>query len=478
MPFLNRLEHWAQTAPDRPAVVIGEASLSYAELAGAVRAQHRPGSALTILQQRNSVDFVVRFAAAVAGSGRVAVLDPDWPAEISDAVRSRLAELPVPPAPEPSGPLPGGAAPAGLQDGPGASEFLIGLTSGTSGTPKGFSRNRASWQLSFEASVEFFGLSEAEPVLVPGPLSSSLNLYALAECLYAGATFYGLPEFDLAEALRLVERQQIQRLVLVPTMLAMLARRAAEPERAGTVRTVLCAGSSLEPAIADAARRWLPDAVIFEYLGASELGFIAAGRLESPAGREDTAVGPAFPGVEISIRDRAGAELPAWLPGSIFVRSRLISDGYLWGQDGEGFQQDGQWSTVGDQGFLSGNGVLHFLGRRSDMINSAGHNVYPHEIEHALSGLPGVQSAVAVGIPDGVRGQRIVAGVVPADRFSSSALTGRVLRQGIAGVLAEYKIPGLFFELRELPLGSSGKLNRAQFAEWIARGDQRVRRIG
>ncbi|MDR6267763.1 acyl-CoA synthetase (AMP-forming)/AMP-acid ligase II, partial [Arthrobacter russicus] len=46
------------------------------------------------------------------------------------------------------------------------------------------------------------------------------------------------------------------------------------------------------------------------------------------------------------------------------------------------------------------------------------------------------------------------------------------------GVLAEYKIPGLFFELRELPLGSSGKLNRAQFAEWIARGDQRVRRIG
>ena len=86
------------------------------------------------------------------------------------------------------------------------------------------------------------------------------------------------------------------------------------------------------------------------------------------------------------------------------------------------------WYTVGDQGYLA-DGTLHMLGRRSDMIITAGNNVYPHEVELALASVPGVASAVAAGMADDLRGQRVVAGVVP----SHGGITATQLKAGCDG---------------------------------------------
>ena len=75
----------------------------------------------------------------------------------------------------------------------------------------------------------------------------------------------------------------------------------------------------------------------------------------------------------------------------------MVSNGYLWGDDGQALRCFDGWYTVGDQGYLSG-GTLHMLGRRSDMIITAGTNVYPHEVEMALASVPGVAAAVAAGM--------------------------------------------------------------------------------
>ena len=117
------------------------------------------------------------------------------------------------------------AATADLVDGRPDTPFLIGLTSGTTSVPKAFSRSRRSWQLSFDASVEFFGLRPDDKTLAPGPLAASLNLYALAECLYAGSEFHTLARFDVGDAHAAVSHDGITRLVLVPTMLRILSER-------------------------------------------------------------------------------------------------------------------------------------------------------------------------------------------------------------------------------------------------------------
>lgn len=472
MPFLDRLQRWADGRPEGTAVVVAGQRLSWEELRDTA-AGLLPGSpAVTVLAEGNSLHFAAAFVAAVAGERQCAVLDPTWPQHLQDGIRDRIRET-----------VPGAQAAASdrsntseLVDGRPDTPFLIGLTSGTTSVPKAFSRSRRSWQLSFDASVEFFGLATEDRTLAPGPLAASLNLYALAECLYAGSEFHTLDRFDVGDAHAAVSHDGITRLVLVPTMLRILSERGLSGGvDASGIRSIICAGSKLDARTLEAARRWAPNATIFEYYGASELSFVSGTGLR-PGQQPDqrgTGIGKPFPGVEIRILDDGGVQLPDGTDGNICVRSGMVSDGYLWGDDGQALQSFDGWHTVGDQGYLDG-GTLHMLGRRSDMIITAGTNVYPHEVELALASVPGVAAAVAAGPTDDLRGQKVVAGVVP----SHGGITATQLKAGIEDVLARNKRPLEYFALSELPLTDRGKLSRELMLDWITRNDPRIRRLG
>jgi long-chain acyl-CoA synthetase len=470
MPFLNRLRRWAGERPDGTAVVVAGERLGWADLAEAAAALVPAAAAVTVLSEPNSLHFAVTFAAAVAGERQCAVLDPAWPQQLQDTIADRIRAAVTPAV--------AGGAPAGadLADGPADSPFLIGLTSGTTAVPKAFTRTRRSWQQSFEASIEFFGLTPEDKTLAPGPLAASLNLYALAECLYAGSEFHSLARFDVGDAHAAVVHDGITRLVLVPTMLRLLSERGLSGGvDASGIGTIICAGSKLDARTLEAARRWAPNATIFEYYGASELSFVSGAGLRPGQDPElgGTGIGQPFPGVRIRILDDAGAELPEGRDGNICVRSGMVSDGYLWGDDGDALRGFDGWYTVGDQGYLSG-GTLHMLGRRSDMIITAGTNVYPHEVELALASVPGVASAVAAGRADDVRGQRVVAAVL----LSHGGVTATQLKAGVEDVLARTKRPLEYFALAELPLTDRGKISRQLLLDWIAGNDPRIRRLG
>ena len=480
MPFLDRLQRWADERPDGTAVVVAGQRLGWAELRDAAAALVRAAPAVTVLSERNSRHFAAAFAAAVAGERQCAVLDPAWPQHLQDGITERIRET-VPsarPGAFPAGAFPPGGSAAGVElaDGPPDSAFLIGLTSGTTAVPKAFTRTRRSWQQSFDASIEFFGLSPEDRTLAPGPLAASLNLYALAECLYAGSEFHTLEHFDVGDAHAAVAHDGITRLVLVPTMLRLLSERGLiGGVDASGIRSIICAGSKLDARTLEAARRWAPNATIFEYYGAAELSFVSGAGLRPGQQREPggTGIGKPFPGVAIRILDDDGVELPDGTDGTICVRSGMASSGYLWGDDGHALRCFDGWYTVGDQGHLDG-GTLHMLGRRSDMIITAGTNVYPHEVELALASVPGVASAVAAGLADDIRGQRVVAAVVP----SHGGITATQLKAGVEHVLARTKRPLEYFVLAELPLTDRGKLSRQLLLDWIAGNDPRIRRLG
>ncbi|MCR1160148.1 AMP-binding protein [Paenarthrobacter sp. UW852] len=463
MPFLDKLHLWADERPHDTAVVVGNAGLTWAGLRDAAAALLGSAGATTVLAEPNSLRFVERYAAAVAGERRCAVLDPQWPAHMVEEVSARILDS-------------GSAEGTGLEDGDPSSTFLIGLTSGTTSIPKAFTRSRSSWQASFEASIEFFGLTTSDRTLAPGPLSASLNLYALSECLYAGAAFHTLESFDVGEAHSAISHDGITRLVLAPTMLRLLSERglAGDVDASG-LRSIICAGSKLDARTLEAARRWAPHAAIYEYYGASELSFVSGTRL--PAGERldagGTGIGKPFPGVELRILDDKGRSLPDGRHGNISVRSAMVSNGYLWGDDGQALRCLDGWYTVGDQGYVE-DGILHILGRRSDMILTAGKNVYPHEVELALASVPGIEVAVAAGAPDDIRGQKVIAGVVPA----YGAVTATQLRTGLDGLLARDKWPLQFFVLAELPMTDRGKISRGVLLDWIKNHDSRAQPLG
>jgi acyl-CoA synthetase (AMP-forming)/AMP-acid ligase II len=467
MPFLNKIQRWAEERPQDTAVVVAGRRLCWAELRDSATAAVAGSAGVTVLAEANSVDFAVRFAAAVAGGRQCAVLDPSWPAQLHSEILLRL-EASVPPAAV--------SAEDALADGSPESTFLIGLTSGTTSVPKAFTRSRRSWQESFDASIEFFGLRQDDVTLAPGPLAASLNLYALAECLYAGSEFQTLESFDVGDVHAAISHDRVTRLVLVPTMLRLLSERGLTGSvDASGVRTIICAGSKLDARTLEAARRWAPNATIFEYYGASELSFVSgvglpAGELLDAGG---TGIGRPFPGVEVRILSDGGAALPDGEPGNICVRSGMVSNGYLWGDDGEALRSFDGWFTVGDQGYLA-NGQLHILGRRADMILTSGKNVYPHEVELALASVPGVAAAVAAGIPDDIRGQRVVAGVVA----SHGGITATQLKAGLENILPRDKRPLQYFALAELPTTDRGKVSRNILLDWISSHDHRARHLG
>ncbi|MCU1434108.1 MAG: AMP-dependent synthetase [Pseudarthrobacter sp.] len=465
MPFLDNIQRWADERPHDTAVVVAGRRVRWAELREAATAAVPAAPAVTVLAEANSVDFAVRFAGAVAGERQCAVLDPSWPEALRQEIRARLDSAAQPGAVSSSD---------ALADGSPESTFLVGLTSGTTSVPKAFTRSRQSWRKSFDASIEFFGLRQDDVTLAPGPLAASLNLYALAECLYAGSEFQTLESFDVGDVHAAITHDGVTRLVLVPTMLRLLSERGLTGGVDATgVRTIICAGSKLDARTLEAARRWAPHATIFEYYGASELSFVSGAGL--PAGELDaggTGIGRAFPGVDVRILDDDGTGLPDGDIGNICVRSGMVSNGYLWGDDGEALRSFDGWYTVGDQGYLA-DGELHILGRRADMILTSGKNVYPHEVELALASVPGVAAAVAVGMPDDIRGQRVVAGVVPAH----GGISATQLKAGLENILARDKRPVQYFSLTELPTSDRGKVSRNILLEWIGSHDLRVRQL-
>ncbi|GAB2745043.1 AMP-binding protein [Arthrobacter bambusae] len=466
MPFLDKLQLWADERPDDTAVVVGGKRLNWADLRDAATLRLAETAATTVLVEPNSLDFVVAYTAAVAGERRCAMLDPLWPQAMIDEVAQRIGQA----GPATSRELGNGDE---LADGDPDSTFLIGLTSGTTSVPKAFTRSRHSWQVSFDASIEFFGLTPEDRTLAPGPLAASLNLYALSECLYAGAAFHTLETFDVGDVHAAISYDGVTRLVLVPTMLRLLSERGLTGGvDASGVRSIICAGSKLDARTLEAARRWAPNAAIFEYYGASELSFVSGTRLAAgePLDAGGTGIGQPFPGVELKIMDDDGAERPEGADGNICVRSGMVSNGYLWGDDGQALRCFDGWYTVGDQGYVD-SGVLHILGRRSDMIITSGRNVYPHEVELALASVPGVSAAVAAGMLDEVRGQKVVAGIVPA----YGSVTATQVKTGLDGLLARDKRPLRYFTLSELPVTDRGKISRQMLLDWIENNDPRAK---
>jgi len=192
--------------------------------------------------------------------------------------------------------------------------FLVGFTSGSTSRPKAFARSRRSWQISLEAGRDVFDLYPTLHTLAPGPLSHGLTLYALAETLDIGAAFVTTRQFSASKTAMLLRDGLATRLVAVPSMVTALCDGTTYPE----TRQVTTAGAKLDPALLTRARVAFPNAVIIEYYGASELGFVSYSRHDrTTSDAPPQAVGHPFPHVDLPLRTD-GHPVPPGPPGPGF----------------------------------------------------------------------------------------------------------------------------------------------------------------
>lgn len=461
-------------------MAVGADRLAYGELDGLVRRTARaigPSSRVALLLP-NGIAFGEAFLAALLAGAAVAVLDPDWTCDELDSTldtiapdvivttEDRLARCKLP---RKSRSLictgdrcrasdlnidQTASFPRVFPESP----FYIGFTSGTTGVPKAYVRSHRSWLASMDAAAEEFPVFPGERVLIPGPLSQSMFLYAVLETLSAGAAAFVLARFDTDAALAVLERESMTRLHAVPTMLAALADAAeARSVRAESVGTLISAGDKLPPSLRERVQERFPRAAIFEYYGASELSFVSV----APAaeGWPSDSVGRPFRSVAVEVRREDGSPAPTDDVGQLWVKSDMICSGYLQDLDDVGFRVRDGWATVGDMARLDATGALFLSGREGGMVVTGGRNVYPAEAEAVLRDQPEVAEALVIALPDTRLGNSLCAVIQwrNSGQLTRDELTGRCLHR-----LSRYKCPRRYFIIDRFPLTRSGKIASEQ----------------
>jgi malonyl-CoA/methylmalonyl-CoA synthetase len=246
----------------------------------------------------------------------------------------------------------------------------------------------------------------------------------------------------------------------VPTMYVRLLEVPAEEARAIGAALRLCvSGSAPLPAAVLEAFRARYGQVILERYGMTETLMIAGNPLVGE--RRAGTVGMPFPMTTVSIRDGAGAPVPAGTSGELWVRGPHVCDGYWRRPDATAAAFTDGWFRTGDVGVQAPDGYLTLEGRRSDLIISGGFNIYPREIEELLGALPGVREAAVVGAPDPVRGEVPVAYVVGDADVADEALLAAVRAE-----LASFKVPRGVVRVDALPRNAMGKVQRHLLPPW------------
>jgi acyl-CoA synthetase (AMP-forming)/AMP-acid ligase II len=177
----------------------------------------------------------------------------------------------------------------------------------------------------------------------------------------------------------------------------------------------------------------------------------------NPTGRLRS-VGRPYSMTDVAVLSPDGTPLGRGEHGEIVVRGVLTADGY-WNDPEMTAQvfRDG-WVHTGDLGYLDEGGYLFLVGRSGDVMISGGFNVYPAEVEDALTAVPGVAAAVVTSLPDLEWGDRVVAAVVAA---GGAHLEPDDVRRACRERLAGYKCPKEIRVVPEIPLNPNGKVNRA-----------------
>jgi fatty-acyl-CoA synthase len=334
---------------------------------------------------------------------------------------------------------------------------VVIYTSGTTGKPKGAVRKFP--KDAFPAALRFIAqtpmrVDDIHIAACPLYHSTAFGFVTLTHIL--GATVVLMDEFRPEAFLELVERHGATTTAVVPTMLHRIL--ALPPEtlaryRTRTLRTIFTGGAPLPGPLGTAVMDHFGD-VLYNFYGATETGLVT---LASPADlREAPAtIGPAVPGNDIRLLDDAGKLVSPGSVGELWVKNKLLVEGYH--DDAAATKdslRDGYFS-VGDLARCDAKGRYFIEGRKRDMIISAGVNVYPAEVEGVLEAHPEVAEVAVVGLSDAEWGERVTAFVVMRPGVARDE---EVLKAWTRERLAGPKRPREYVFMEALPRNPTGKV--------------------
>ena len=305
------------------------------------------------------------------------------------------------------------------------------------------------------------GAQEGDTTLVPVPLTHNTGFTSATIALLMRNHLVLMSRFDPHEFLRLISDHRPQLVTTVPTIMQRaLPVYRADPSSydLSSIRRFWHLGAPCPPAIKEAWIELLAPEKVWELYGGTELQaltIISGDQWLTHPG----SVGMVVSG-EMKVLDDDGNPCPPGVVGEIYMRPSPGSAPTYRYIGTTPKTRDG-WDSLGDLGYFDTDGFLYLSDRRVDMFTVGGRNVYPAEIEGALSAHPDVLSCLVVGVPDpnsGDLGQVPYALVHAAD---GSTLDAAAVQEFLRGRIEAYKVPHTV-EFVDTPLrDDAGKARRS-----------------
>jgi acyl-CoA synthetase (AMP-forming)/AMP-acid ligase II len=331
-------------------------------------------------------------------------------------------------------------------------------TSGSTGKPKGVLLTHGGQIWNTDIMRKALMADDTERALIAVPLyHKNAMVGAVKPFLIAGGSLVILPGFDAPEVIRAIDRYEVTYLTGVPAMYKMILaeKDALARHDVSSVRFAMCGSAEVPEELLEEFGRVF-GAPIAESYGLTEGGPVPIVNTRWGLKKRGSC-GLAFPGCDVRLVDGAGAEVGVDEVGELVTRNPGLAKGYWKLPEATARKFRDGWLATGDLMRRDADGYYYFVGRRDDMINVSGENVYPKEVEDILLQHPNLRDACVVPAPHGVKGEVPVAFVVAREAGLSSEDDVRkfFLERG-----APYAHPRRVVFLDALPLGGTGKVDR------------------
>ena len=336
---------------------------------------------------------------------------------------------------------------------------MLMFTSGTTGSPKGVQLTHGNvWWNSVNVD-SLVDTRRGDTNLAVAPLFhiGGLNALTIRSMVRGGRTLIRR-NFDPRQVLRDIEQYGVNQAFLVPAMLgAMQQTEEFEKHDISSLRALICAGAPVPPILlkqyqhkgVDVQQAWgLTETAPFATYLPRELTHAKPGSCGLP-----------MPYTDVKIVDPLTFEEVAedGQTGEMWVKGPNVTGGYWQNEDATAGAFHEGWFRSGDIGYKDPDGYLYIVDRLKDMIISGGENIYPAEVERALTGFPGLTDIAVVGVADEKWGERVVAVISCKPGVNP---TVDEIRAYAESHLARYKLPKEIVVTDDVPRNGAGKLDK------------------
>jgi len=338
-------------------------------------------------------------------------------------------------------------------------------TSGSTGKPKGvlLTHGGQIWNTDLLCKLEAF--DDRERALVAVPLyHKNAMLGAVKPMLLSGGSLVILPGFEPVQVIRSITRYKVTYMTGVPAMFSMILSQKEELRRndVKSLRYAVCGSAEVSEELVAEFQGAFPEAIIVESYGLTEGGPDPISNCRYGLIKRGSC-GRQIPGSEVKIVGEDGkTELGPNEVGEFITRNPGLAKGYWKLPEVTEKKFRNGWLYTGDLMRRDEDGFFYFIGRKDDMINVSGENVYPKEIVDILLRHPNVRDAFVVPISHPVKGSVPVAFIVQSQAGTTSASE---IKQFFLKYGAPYAYPRRIYFVDSMPLGGTGKVDRAQLVK-------------